>query len=126
VACGRAWAPLFDVFDTNSIDINPSAKSVFEKLVAVSKRCPSYSYVIETHADKRADSRYNEMLAKARGHAIKDFLQSQGMEYHRLRSVSFGDSKPLVDGNSSAAHAVNRRVVVIPTPTPALTQLSLE
>lgn len=112
--CAQAWLMNLSVFETNKTTISDAVKPILDQLAETASRCDRYSYLIETHADKRADEAYNKVLSEARAHAIKDYLLRKDVSYNRLKTVSYGESKPLTDGNSEEDHAVNRRVVIIP------------
>lgn len=112
--CAQAWLMNLNVFETNKTNISEAVKPILDKLVETAGRCEKYSYLIETHADKRADEAYNKVLSEARAHAIKDYLLRKNIEYNRLKTVAYGESKPLTKGTSEQDHAVNRRVVIIP------------
>jgi len=112
--CAQAWLMNLTVFETNKTTISESVKPILDQLAETALRCESYSYLIETHADKRADAAYNKVLSEARAHVIKDYLLGKDISYTRLKTIAFGESKPLSDGNTEQDHAVNRRVVIIP------------
>ena len=112
--CSQAWLMNLSVFETNKTAISDAVKPILDELAETASRCESYSYLIETHADKRADETYNKILSEARAHAIKDYLLRKEVSYGRLKTVAYGESKPLTDGDSEEDHAVNRRVVIIP------------
>ncbi len=112
--CAQAWLMNINVFETNKTTISEAVKPILDKLAITAERCERYSYLIETHADKRADESYNKILSEARAHAIKDYLLRKNVGYNRLKTIARGESEPLSDGNSEADHAVNRRVVIIP------------
>ncbi len=112
--CAQAWLMNLSVFETNKTTISDAVKPILDQLAATATRCDAYSYLIETHADKRADAEYNKVLSEARAHAIKDYLLRKNVNYSRLKTMAYGESKPLSNGNSEEDHAVNRRVVIIP------------
>lgn len=112
--CSQAWLMNLSVFETNKTAISDAVKPILDQLAETASRCENYSYLIETHSDKRADESYNKILSEARAHAIKDYLLRKNIAYGRLETVAYGESQPLTDGTSEQDHAVNRRVVIIP------------
>jgi len=112
--CAQTWLVNLDVFETNQTHINDDVKPILNQLAATASRCEQYSYVIETHADQRADANYNRALSEARAYAIKDYLVNKKVAYERLDTVAFGESQPLTSGTTEKDHAINRRVVIIP------------
>jgi len=113
-SCGQAWLMNLSVFKTNETAISDAVKPILDTLATTAQRCEGYSYMIETHADQRADAEYNKILSEARAHAIKDYLLQKDVSYSRLKTMAFGESKPIAQGTSEEDHAVNRRVVIIP------------
>lgn len=113
-SCAQAWLMNLNVFETNKTAISDAVKPILDQLAVTANRCEKYSYVIETHADQRADDAYNKVLSEARAHAIKDYLLRKDIAYSRLTTIAYGESKPLTDGTTEEDHAVNRRVVIIP------------
>ncbi len=112
--CGQTWLMNLNVFETNQTSISDAVKPILDKLALTAARCERYRYIIETHADQRADTHYNKVLSEARAFAIKDYLVGMKIAYDRLETMAFGESKPLTSGTSETDHAVNRRVVITP------------
>ncbi len=70
------------------------------------------SIVLEGHADKIGTEDYNMVLGKKRAEAVKAGLALKGISMDRLKTVSFGESRPVIDEETPAAYAANRRVEV--------------
>jgi peptidoglycan-associated lipoprotein len=68
---------------------------------------------LEGHTDERGTQEYNMALGERRGKAVAVFLQSQGVKAGQLEVVSFGELKPLADGEDEASWAQNRRVELV-------------
>jgi len=118
--CDQPWLMYLDIFATNQTRLNEQIKPILDELVSVSNSCAVTSYTIETHADTRADTEYNNILTVARAHSIKDYLISKGLPYSRVHTRPMGESQPLSTGSTEEDHALNRRVVIIPTSGPVL------
>ena len=114
VNCAQTWAVRLQMFDTDSSDLQPSVLPILNKFATQAQRCQNYNYIIETHADRRATESYNKILTEARAAVIKEHLVSNGMNYNRIKTIAYGESKPLNDGDTEADHAENRRVVIRP------------
>lgn len=124
--CSQSWVTHLNVFATDEAKINQNIKPILDKLRDVAARCNTFSYIIETHADQRADANYNRLLTEARARSIKDYLISKGMEYHRVRMRPLGESAPISTGTTAADHAKNRRVVIIPMKQEEIENAQLE
>lgn len=112
--CSQSWVTHLNVFATNKSRINDDVKPIFDQLILVAKRCNTFNYIIETHADQRADSEYNKLLTEARARSIKDYLLSKGMSYSRIKMRPLGESAPIANGSTAADHEKNRRVIIKP------------
>lgn len=112
--CSQSWVTHLNVFATNETTINQNIKPILDKLRNVAARCNTFSYIIETHADQRADADYNRLLTEGRARSIKDYLITKGMEHQRIHMRPLGESAPISTGTTPADHAKNRRVVIIP------------
>jgi peptidoglycan-associated lipoprotein len=65
--------------------------------------------VIEGHSDERGSEEYNLALGERRANAAKQYLVDSGIGSQRLDTVSFGESKPAVQGHDEDAWRWNRR-----------------
>ena len=112
--CSQTWAVNLQMFDTDSTEIKNEIKPILNKFVEQATRCRSYDYVIETHADVRASNEYNKLLTQVRAAVLKDFLVTNNIAYSRIRTIAYGESTPVTDGQTESDHAANRRVVIRP------------
>jgi peptidoglycan-associated lipoprotein len=65
--------------------------------------------VIEGHCDERGSEEYNLALGERRAASVKQYLQTLGVSAARMDTVSFGESKPSVQGHDESAWKWNRR-----------------
>jgi peptidoglycan-associated lipoprotein len=65
--------------------------------------------VIEGHCDERGSEEYNLALGERRATSVKQYLTSLGIPATRMDTVSFGESKPAVQGHDESAWRWNRR-----------------
>jgi len=124
--CSQSWVTHLNVFATNETKINQNIKPILDKLKNVAARCNTFNYIIETHADQRADADYNRLLTEGRARSIKDYLISKGMEFHRIHMRPLGESAPISTGTTPEDHAKNRRVVIIPIKQDDIANAQLE
>jgi peptidoglycan-associated lipoprotein len=82
------------------------------KLAAVAEHLKSNSddkLLIEGHCDERGTEEYNRALGERRALAAREYLASLGIKGDRVRTVSYGEDKPSVDGHDESAWSKNRR-----------------
>ena len=65
---------------------------------------------LEGHCDERGDEEYNLALGERRATAVKRYLEDLGVPSSRIRTISYGESKPAVRGHDESAWRYNRRV----------------
>jgi peptidoglycan-associated lipoprotein len=100
-------------FDLDKWDIKPQAASVLNVLVDILKKYPYMEIEIGSHTDSRASDMYNLRLSNKRAASALEYLVQNGIERKRLRSIGYGESKPLIicpkNDCTEAEHASNRR-----------------
>lgn len=70
--------------------------------------------VIEGHADERGPEEYNIVLGQKRATAVRRYLSTLGVSEDALRTVSYGENKPVFSGSDENAFRVNRRAAIVP------------
>ena len=65
---------------------------------------------LEGHADERGTVEYNMALGERRAKAVKDELLSQGVGGDQVKTASYGENRPAVQGHDEAVWKLNRRV----------------
>ena len=67
---------------------------------------------VEGHTDSRGYRGYNDILAKQRAEAVRDYLLAKGVAADRLTLHAYGERRPLRSNRSETGRAKNRRVLV--------------
>lgn len=110
VAEAEAVKALQDVFfDFDSYAIRPGDASILQKDAEWIKANPGRIVTVEGNCDERGTVEYNLALGQRRADAAKKYLVSLGVPADRLKTISFGKSKPFDPGHNEAAWAKNRR-----------------
>jgi len=65
--------------------------------------------VIEGNCDERGTSEYNLALGTRRAESAKKYLANLGVEVSRIRTVSYGEERPLFVGSEESDYEMNRR-----------------
>lgn len=98
-------------FALDKSDISGDARGTLDKWVAFLKKYPNDKLTVEGHCDERGTVEYNLGLGDRRANAIKNYLVGQGVDAGRLKTISYGKSRPAVMGHNEAAWSQNRRGV---------------
>ena len=64
---------------------------------------------IEGHCDERGSEEYNLALGERRADSVRRYMVDLGVPSARLSTVSFGESRPAVQGHDESAWRYNRR-----------------
>ena len=99
--------PIYFDFDQSSIrsDQIPSMEHNGSYL----KSNPTRSVLVEGNTDDRGTNEYNLALGERRAVAARTYLVEFGIEESRIRTVSYGEERPLFTGQSEDEFAHNRR-----------------
>ncbi|MEW6267353.1 MAG: peptidoglycan-associated lipoprotein Pal [Thermodesulfobacteriota bacterium] len=70
---------------------------------------------VQGHCDERGTNAYNMALGDRRAHSAKNFMESLGVAGSRMKTVSYGEEKPVDTGHNEAAWSKNRRAQFVIT-----------
>jgi outer membrane protein OmpA-like peptidoglycan-associated protein len=100
-------------FDLDKWNIKPQAAQVLDVLIGILKKYPYMEIEIGSHTDSRASDMYNLRLSNKRAASALEYLVQNGVGRNRLRSVGYGETKPLIicpkNDCTEAEYAINRR-----------------
>jgi peptidoglycan-associated lipoprotein len=96
-------------FEFDSSELSSLGRDELTGVASWMQRRPGSHLRIEGHTDDRGTTEYNIALGDRRAQVIADFLYRLGVERERLQTISFGEERPAVEGESEDAWAKNRR-----------------
>lgn len=96
-------------FDYDAYAISPAAAEILKTKAAFLAANPSLMVQIEGHCDERGTVEYNLALGDRRAKAARDYLCALGIASERIRTVSYGEERPLDPGQTEEGWAKNRR-----------------
>ncbi|OGL45480.1 MAG: hypothetical protein A2161_14800 [Candidatus Schekmanbacteria bacterium RBG_13_48_7] len=101
-------------FKVDSYDLSPEAASILDEFVSVVKSENRNVFIeIHGHTDSTGSPKYNMELGAKRAESVKRYLFEKGIPLHRLSTISYGETEPIVPNDSRENRAKNRRVVVL-------------
>lgn len=109
--CGQQKAAKLDRvhFDFDKSYVRNDMTSILDKNVSKLKKKKSSSTVtVEGHCDERGSNEYNYVLGAERAAAVKSYYVSKGVTSD-IKTVSYGEDKPLKKGSGEEAWYMNRR-----------------
>ena len=109
-------ANLKDVyFDFDKSDIRPQDAKTLDANAAWLKTRGNDLVLIEGHCDERGTNEYNLALGERRANAVRDYLGSLGVSGDRLRTISYGEERPVCTQHEESCWSQNRRAHLVIT-----------
>lgn len=96
-------------FEFDKSTLTNTARSILDMNGKRLKENPGIKVIIEGHCDERGSNEYNLALGERRAVSVKNYLSSLGIENKRMKTVSYGEERPLDPGHNERAWALNRR-----------------
>jgi len=96
-------------FDFDRFNLRPDALKLLDEAVARLQANPTINVTIEGHCDSIGTQQYNLALGERRANSARDYLVSRGIAASRLRTVSYGEDRPIDTNETAAGRARNRR-----------------
>ena len=103
-----------DIFEPNSITLNPKHYSALKRLGYVIKSNASYKINIEAHSDSIGSDKANLAMSQKRADNFSSYLsQKCGAPKERLKAIGLGEGFPVASNINKKGRAKNRRVDTI-------------
>ena len=104
------------LFATNSADIENADVAEFRRMATALRENSSANLVIEGHTDSAGSAEYNESLSQRRADAARqELIDAYNAPANQIRSVGYGEARPIADNATAAGRAQNRRVIGVLT-----------
>jgi peptidoglycan-associated lipoprotein len=100
-------------FDYDSNEIKPEFEAMLMAHGEFLLRNPVVRVRVEGHTDERGTHEYNISLGERRAQAVQQRLLLMGLHDDQVEIISYGKEKRVDSANDEAAHAKNRRAVLI-------------
>lgn len=96
-------------FEYDSSALLSEAQSILMEKSEWLRNNPQASIVIEGHTDERGTIEYNLALGDRRAESVRSFIMELGVDISRIRTVSYGEERPVDPSSDESAWARNRR-----------------
>ena len=96
-------------FAFDRFNLSPEAVKILDGAVAKLQADPAINVTIEGHTDSIGTSEYNLALGERRSNSVRDYLTMRGIAANRMRTVSYGEERPVATNDTAAGRAMNRR-----------------
>ncbi len=107
---GRSSEQLLPIyFDFDQASIRSDQFSRLEQNADYLKNNPSAQVIVQGNCDERGTNEYNLALAERRALNAKTYFIELGIEEYRIRTVSYGEERPLFTDQDEFSWSQNRR-----------------
>lgn len=97
-------------FASGSTRLDNKSIPLLENLFDIVDRCPDFRLEIAGHTDSVGSESQNQSISERRAESVVHWLTDRGIQSDRLTAVGYGESRPVVDNNTPANRARNRRI----------------
>jgi outer membrane protein OmpA-like peptidoglycan-associated protein/Tol biopolymer transport system component len=97
-------------FDYNKSEIRKESIPELNRLVDFLNNNKKEKVLIAGHTDDIGGKEFNQKLSEERANSVKEFLISKGIYSDRIKTIGYGDTRPLVPNKDENSRAKNRRV----------------
>jgi len=96
-------------FAFDRYDIKPEDKPTLKKVSELLSRNAKVTVLIEGHCDDRGTNDYNLGLGERRANAAKSYLMTLGVPTSKIRTLSYGEERPVCTEANEGCWSRNRR-----------------
>jgi len=100
------------LFNSGKATFKEETYVVLQNMNKIFKEYPNSKFLLEGHTDSDGSNALNQTLSENRAAAVKTYLVENGIASDRLKSVGFGETKPIATNKTAKGKALNRRVEV--------------
>jgi len=90
--------------------LDARSEPLLNSLVDIIARCPGLVIEVGGHTDSDGSEASNQRLSERRAGAVKQYLVSKDIPEDRVRSVGYGESRPVASNTSPEGKSRNRRI----------------
>jgi peptidoglycan-associated lipoprotein len=102
-------------FQYDESELSDDARDKLARNADLLKGQPQFQLTVEGHADSRGTNEYNLALGERRANAVRSYLSSLGVGADRLRTISYGEERPVCTDEDDSCWSQNRRAHMIVT-----------
>nr|VVV05445.1 Outer membrane porin F [Aliivibrio wodanis] len=99
------------LFANDSSEISSMFQEEINTMAEFLIEYPETSIQLQGFASQQGDAEYNIQLSELRATAVRAALIESGVKPSRIKTIGFGDTLLIDEGDSAVSHALNRRVI---------------
>ncbi|WP_447556240.1 OmpA family protein [Vreelandella sp. EE22] len=97
-------------FEFDSAQLTPGAEQVLNGVAQRLVNNPDVRVSIEGHTDSVGSAEYNRDLSQRRAESVARYLSQRGVPSNDMRSIGYGEDRPVATNETDEGRAQNRRV----------------
>lgn len=97
-------------FGTGSARLDRASAPLLNSLAEIVNRCPGLIIEVGGHTDSEGSTVSNQRLSERRANSVRDYLINTGVDFSRIQSTGYGESRPIATNDTSQGRARNRRI----------------
>ncbi|WP_164013628.1 OmpA family protein [Pyxidicoccus trucidator] len=102
------WSPVR--FGFNESSLSSEAQQRLADLAQCMKTGQQGALTLAGHADERGTEEYNLQLSNRRAASVKRYLTDLGVSGNQVKTVGYGETRPVANASSEESWSENRRV----------------
>lgn len=103
---------LYINFETGKSAIKTESQPIIDELHKMLSGNPTLKMIIEGHTDNVGNPGSNKTLSEQRASSVKNALVNKGISTDLIKTVGYGQDKPIADNSTEDGKAKNRRVEI--------------
>ncbi|NPV05589.1 MAG: peptidoglycan-associated lipoprotein Pal [Syntrophaceae bacterium] len=100
-------------FEFDRAELSAEARETLGKVAQMLKASPTKSLTIEGNCDERGTNEYNLALGQQRADAAARYLQNLGIDRKRIKTISYGEERPVCTEPTEACWRKNRNATFV-------------
>ncbi|RBH52056.1 hypothetical protein C3F00_032820, partial [Pseudomonas sp. MWU13-2860] len=89
-------------FPTNGYQLNDKVQKPLTDIAGVLVQFPDTSITVAGHTDSSGAAAYNQTLSEKRAQSVTEYLQGQGVNSVRVRTMGYGAAQPVASNASDS------------------------
>ena len=101
------------LFAFDNYELDQEALLILQSQIEHLQENQNLLVTVQGHADELGTREYNLGLGERRANRVKDHFLTAGIDVARIRTISYGKERPLIEGSTDYARSRNRRAVTV-------------
>ncbi|QDG78613.1 OmpA family protein [Labrenzia sp. PHM005] len=97
-------------FRSGSSRLDNRSAPLLDSLVDIIARCPGLIIEVGGHTDSVGSASGNQRLSERRAAAVSQYLIAQNIERNRIKTVGYGETRPVASNTTAEGKRRNRRI----------------